>query len=126
VCALTFALVIDDPNRFPRTRDVGAYLGLVPKQDQTGQTDPALRISKAGHRYLRGLLMQCAKKILRKGAPDTDLKRWGSVIAERGGKRSKHVAAVAVARRLAVTLLAIWKNGVEYQPIREVPESTAT
>ena len=126
VTALTFVLVIDDPTRFPRTRDVGAYLGLVPKQDQTGETDPALGISKAGHRYLRGLLLQCAKKILRADAPDTDLKRWGTALAARGGKRAKHVAAVAVARRLAVTLLAIWKSGADYIPNREVPVTTAT
>jgi transposase len=123
--ALTFVLVVDDARRFPRTRDIGAYLGLAPKQDQTGQTDPALRISKAGHRYLRALLVQCARRILMKKAPDSDLKRWGAQIAARGGKRAKHVAAVAVARRLAVILLAMWKNETDYVAIREVAVNTA-
>jgi len=112
--ALTFVLVIDDPARFRRTRDIGAYLGLVPKQDQTGETDRALSISKTGHRYLRVLLVQCAKKILSTHSPDSDLKRWGSAIAERGGKRAKQVATVAVSRRLAVTMLAMWKSGATY------------
>jgi transposase len=115
VTALTFVLVIDDPARFPRTRDIGAYLGLVPKQDQTGESDKALRISKEGHRYLRGLLTQCAKKILSSRSPESDLKRWGTSIAARGGKRAKQVATVAVARRLAVTMLAMWKSGGEYR-----------
>ena len=105
--ALTFALVIDDVNRFSRSRDVAAYLGLVPKQSQTGDTDPAMRITKAGDRYLRSLLVQCAKKVLRNTAPDCDLKRWGSAIAARGGKRAKQVATVAVVRRLAITLFAL-------------------
>lgn len=117
--ALTFALVIDDVNRFSRTRDVAAYLGLVPKQAQTGDTDPSMRITKAGDRYLRSLLVQCAKKILTTKAPDCDLKRWGSAIAARGGTRAKHVATIAVARRLGITLFALWKNGVDYIPIRE-------
>lgn len=124
--ALTFAMVIDDPQRFPKARDVGSYLGLVPKRSQTGETDPALRISKAGHHYLRGLLVQCAKKVLRDSAPASDLKRWGSQIASRGGKRAKHVAAVAVARRLAVTMLTLWKSESDYVPIREVAVTTAT
>jgi transposase len=119
VTALTFALVIDDVNRFSRSRDVAAYLGLVPKQAQTGDTDPSMRITKAGDRYLRSLLVQCAKKILGAKGPDCDLKRWGSVIAARGGKRAKQVATVAVARRLAITLFALWKNDVDYIPIRE-------
>lgn len=114
--ALTYVLVVDDAARFPRTRDIGAYLGLVPKQDQTGETDRAMRISKAGHRYLRGLLTQCAKKVLRDDSPDSELKRWGTAIAARGGKRSKQVAAIAVARRLAVTMLAVWKSGGRYDP----------
>jgi transposase len=126
VTALTFALVIDDPQRFPRTRDVGPYLGLAPRQDQTGDSDPSLHISKAGNRYLRGLLTQCAKKILSKNAPDTDLKRWGLRLAGNGGKRAKHVATVAVARRLAVTLLAIWKSGNDYEPNRGDAMTTAT
>jgi transposase len=126
ITALTFVLVVDDPNRFTRTRDIGPYLGLAPRQDQTGQSDPALHISKAGNRYLRGLLTQCAKKILRKDSPETDLKRWGSAIAARGGKRANHVATVAVARRLAVTMLAVWKSGEDYVPNREVATATAT
>jgi transposase len=125
VTALTFALVIDDVYRFSRSRDVAAYLGLVPKQAQTGDTDPSMRITKAGDRYLRSLLTQCAKKILRVNAPDCDLKRWGSAIAARGGKRAKHVATVAVARRLAITLFALWKNDVDYIPIREGTMTTA-
>lgn len=114
--SMTFLLTIGDPARFRRKRDVAAYLGLVPRRDQSGGTDKQLRISKAGDSYLRRLLVGSAQYILGPFGPDTALKRKGLKLAERGGPRAKRKAVVAVARNLAVLLLTLWRNEDIYQP----------
>lgn len=129
VTALAYVLTIDDPGRFEQSRDVGAYLGLVPKRDQSGQCDKQLSITKTGDAFMRRLLLQAANYILRKPSPDTDLKRWGLGIAERGGRRGRQRAKVAVARKLAVLLHRLWTTGEVYQPVgyhrgTAVPAST--
>lgn len=113
--SLSFILTIGDPTRFARKRDVGAFLGLVPKRDQSGETDKQLHISKAGDSYLRKLLVGCAQYILGPFGPDTALKRKGLKIAESGGARAKRKAVVAVARNLAVLLLTLWHDEEIYQ-----------
>jgi len=117
VTSLTFVLRIDDPARFGRSRDVGAYLGLTPGQHSSGESQPQLRISKTGDRMLRCLLVQCAHHILHRG-PDSDLKRHGKAIAERGGKNSRKRAVVAVARKLAVLMHRLWVSEQPYDPLR--------
>jgi transposase len=117
VTALQYVLTIGDPNRFEHSRDVGAYLGLTPRRRQSGDIDQQLRISKAGNRRLRSLLVQCAQYLLGRFGPDTDLKRWGSRMAERGGKNAKKRAIVAVARKLAVLLHRLWISGDTYHPL---------
>lgn len=116
--SLTFILTISDPTRFGRKRDVAAFLGLVPKRDQSGETDKQLRISKAGDSYLRKLLVGSAQYILGPFGPDTALKRKGLKLAERGGPRAKRKAVVAVARNLAVLLLTLWHDEAIYQANR--------
>lgn len=116
--SLTFILTIGDPTRFRRKRDVAAFLGLVPRRDQSGETDKQLRISKAGDAYLRRLLVSAAQYILGPFGPDTALKRKGFKIAERGGPRAKRKAVVAVARNLAVLLLTLWHDESIYQANR--------
>src|SRR5207302_9002510 len=116
--ALTFVLTVEDRERFQKSRDVGCYLGLRPKQSESGQSQPQLRIPKEGDRYLRMLLVQGAHGILKRGSPDTDLKRWGLKLAERGGKNAKKRAVVAVARKLAVLLDRLWVCGEGYEPLR--------
>lgn len=116
--SLTFILTVGDPARFKRKRDVAAFLGLVPRRDQSGETDKQLRISKAGNTYLRKLLVGCAQYILGPFGPDTALKRKGIQLAERGGPRAKRKAVVAVARNLAVLLLTLWHDEAIYQPLR--------
>ncbi|MGL5016496.1 MAG: IS110 family transposase [Luteolibacter sp.] len=113
--SMTFILTIGDPTRFARKRDVGAFLGLVPKRDQSGETDKQLHISKAGDSYLRKLLVGCAQYILGPFGPDTALKRKGLKIAGSGGARAKRKAVVAVARNLAVLLLTLWHDEEIYQ-----------
>jgi transposase len=99
--ALTYVLTLENPNRFAKSRDVGPYLGLVPKQEESGDSQPQLRISKAGDVMLRRLLVGSAHYILGPFGPDTDLRRYGLKLCERGGKNAKKRAAVAVARKLA-------------------------
>ena len=118
ITALCFVLVIEDPARFARAREVGAYLGLVPKRDQSGAVDKRLGISKAGNAYLRRLLVSAAQYILGPFGPECDLKRRGMELAERGGRGAKQKAVVATARKLAVVMLALWQNQEDYQTTR--------
>jgi transposase len=117
VTSLQYVLTIGDPNRFAHSRDVGAYLGLTPRRRQSGDVDQQLRISKAGNRRLRSLLVQCAQYLLGRFGPDTGLKRWGARMTERGGKNAKKRAIVAVARKLAVLLHRLWVTGDTYWPL---------
>lgn len=114
--ALAFVLVIDDPRRFRRSRDVGAYVGLVPRLDESSASSPQLRISKAGDPLIRRLLVSAAHYILGPFGPPCDLRRHGEGIAARGGKNAKKRAVVAVARKLAVLLHHLWVSGATYAP----------
>lgn len=116
--ALAYVLVLEDPKRFPRVRDVGSYVGLVPRLDETGESQPQLRITKAGDELLRRYLVQAAHYILGPFGPDTDLRRWGTALMMRGGKNAKKRAIVAVARKLSVLLMRLWANGAVYEPLR--------
>jgi transposase len=115
--ALTFVLTIDDPARFQRSRDVGAYLGLVPRRSQSGDSNPQLRISKRGDAMMRRLLVNAAHYVLQRG-DDSDVRRHGLKICERGGKNAKKRAVIAVARKLAVLMHRLWITGEEYEPLR--------
>jgi transposase len=116
ITALAFVLTIETPDRFEKSRTVGAYLGLTPRRDQSGETDKQMHITKAGNRYLRKLLVGCAHYILGSFGPDCDLRRYGERIAARGAKRAKKCASVAVARKLAVKLHRLWADAAEYKP----------
>lgn len=116
--ALTYVLTLEDPARFPDPRAVGSYLGLRPRQADSGDLAPQLHITKAGDEMLRRLLVSSAHYILGPFGPDTDLRRWGLGLAERGGSRGKRLALVAVARKLAVLLLRLWITGEAYEPLR--------
>jgi transposase len=98
-------LIIRDPKRFKKSRDVGAYLGMVPRKQDSGQRETQLGITKAGDSFLRRLLVGSAHYILGPFGEDSDLRRYGKKIAERGGKNAKKRAVVAVARKLSVLLL---------------------
>ena len=95
--ALTFVLTVEDRERFQKSRDVGCYVGLRPRRSDSGQSQPQLRITKEGDNYLRKMLVQGARYILGWRGRDTDLRRWGLKLAERGGKNAKKRAIVAVA-----------------------------
>lgn len=116
--SLTFVLTVDDPRRFAKSRTVGSWTGLAPRVQASGDNDPQLSISKTGCAYLRRLLVQSAHYILGPLAKDSDLRRFGLRICERGGKAGKARAAVAVARKLAVLLHRLWVTGRPYEPLR--------
>lgn len=122
VTSLAFVLVVARKDRFQRNRDVGAYLGLVPRKLESGDQDPELSITKTGDEFLRRLLVQCAHYIMgRNCRVDSDLRRFGLALAARGRKNAKKRAAVAVARKLAVLLLSVWKSRSKYVPLRNAP-----
>jgi transposase len=116
--SLGYVLTLENPDRFVKSRDVGPYLGLVPKQEDSGDSQPQLGISKAGDMMLRRLLVGSAHYILGPFGPDTDLRRYGLRLCERGGKNAKKRATVAVARKLAVLLHRLWVSGEVYEPLR--------
>jgi transposase len=116
--ALSYILTLQSPDRFQKGRSVGAYLGMVPARRQSGEQDPQLRITKEGDGYVRRLLVQAAQYQLGPFGPDSDLKRFGKRLAERGGKNARRRAVVAVARKLAVLLHHLWRTGEVYEPLR--------
>ena len=96
---------------------MGPYLGLVPRQSQSGEREPQLSITKAGDPLLRRLLVQSAHYILGPFGPDSELRRWGLRLAGSGSSRDKKRAVVAVARKLAVLLHRLWLTGEVYTPL---------
>lgn len=118
VTSLAYLLTIENPGRFAKSRDVGPYVGLVPKQFDSGDSRPQMRITKTGDRMLRQLLVQSAHYMIGPFGEDSDLRRHGLKIAARGGKNAKKRAAVAVARKLSVLLHRLWVTAEEYEPLR--------
>ncbi len=114
--ALVYLLTLEDKGRFAKSRSVGAYIGLRPKKDQSGDGDKQLRITKAGDPFLRRLLVVSANFILGPFAEDSDLRTWGMDLCKRGGKKARRRAKVAVARKLAVLLHRLWVTGEVYEP----------
>src|SRR2546423_1998061 len=121
---LTFLLTLEDPHRFRKSRDVGCYVGLQPGRRNSGQSEPQMHISKEGDPYLRTLLVQGAHHILGPFGADSDLRRWGLKLAERGGRNGKKRAIIATARKLAVLLHRPWVSGEVYEPLRNNSRAT--
>ena len=113
--AMTFVLTLGRAERFAHSRDVAGFLGLRPKQRQSGARDPQLGISKSGDPYLRKLLVQCSHYILGHWGRDSALRRWGLAKSE-GGQKATLRAIVAVARKLCVLLHRLWVSGEFYKP----------
>jgi transposase len=116
IVSLAFVLTIDEPTRF-RSRDVGPYLGMVPRKKSSGGSDPKLHITKAGDHAMRRLLVLSANYILGRFGPDCDLRRFGLKIAADGSPANKKRARVAVARKLAMLMHRLWITGEEYDPL---------
>ncbi len=114
VIAAAYVLTLDGVDAVAHSRSVGAFLGLRPRQSQSGDSDPEHNISKTGNIYLRRLLVQGAHYALGWFGLDSALRRWGQKLAGGGGQRSKKRAVVAVARKLAVLLHHLWRTGQSY------------
>ncbi len=126
ITALTFVLTIERADRFADPRSVGAYLGLVPRRDQSGDTDKQLPISKTGNHFLRKLLVQCAQYKLGHFGQDSDLRRYGeNLYKTKGSKAAKRKAVIAVARKLSVLMLTLWQRDCDYEPLKNAKEKEA-
>ena len=116
IVSLSFIALVDDPGRFRRAGDIGAFLGLTPRRYQSGESDYSGRISRCGDAPMRALLFEAATCLIHKVKRFSSLKSWAVRLA---GRRGIKRATVATARKLAVTLLALWRNGTEFQWTRE-------
>lgn len=123
--ALGYVLTIDDPHRIVRSRSAGAFFGLVPGSDDSGETHQQRRITKEGDGFCRRLLVTAAQYILGPFGRDCDLRRHGEAIAARGAKNGRKRAVVAVARKLAVLLHRLWITGEDYVPLHQVSGNPA-
>src|SRR5947207_5034539 len=115
--ALGYVLTIEDPHRIIRSRSAGAYFGLVPGSDDSGEKHEQRRITKEGDCFCRRLLVNAAQYILGPFGIDSDLRRHGLAIASRGGKNAKKRAVIAVARKLAVVMHRLWIHNEQYNPL---------
>ena len=118
--ALTFRATIDRPDRFRRSRDVGAHLGLTPRRYQSGETDVQGRISRCGDELARTALYEAAHSLLIRSTKWSALRAWGMNVAKRRGMAR---ARVAVARKLAVILHRIWADGTEFRWTKQAAAS---
>ena len=124
ITSLAFVLTVEDPVRFTKSREIGPYLGLVPRRRQSGHSAPELHITKTGDRQLRRLLVGCAHYILGPFGPDSDLRRWG-LSHSPAGRGARKRTTVAVARRLAVMLHHLWVSGEVYEPLHRATPAPA-
>ncbi len=111
ITALAFHSAIDEPSRFRRSRSVGAYVGLTPRRFASGEVDWTGRISKCGDRMLRTYLFEAAGVLLTRVPHWCRLKAWGIRLVKRIGFKK---AKVAVARKLAVMLHRMWRDGTDF------------
>lgn len=112
ITAFTFKSCIEDPGRFARSADAGAYAGLVPRRFQSGERDTKGHITKAGDAMLRSALYEAANNLLARVKRPCALQRWGKALAQtKGAKRAR----VAVARKLAILLHRLWLSGTSFQ-----------
>jgi len=118
--SLGYVLTLEEPQRFGRSRAVGAFVGLTARQYDSGESQPQLRITKAGDPFLRRLLVQSAQYMLGPFGEDCDLRRWGLKLMRGGNNKIlRNKAVVAVARKLAVLLHHLWLTGEVYEPLRQ-------
>ena len=116
--ASTYVATLDDPTRFARSTHVAAYLGLVPRVHQSGETHYHGRISKEGDKLLRWLLVEAAHVLLTRTKRTCALKRWGLKLAK---KRGQGKAKVAVAWKLAILLHRLWVTETPFTPVPSRP-----
>src|SRR5262249_10243260 len=111
VTAASFVAAVERPESFTRSRNVGAWLGLTPRRYQSGEVDYKGHISRRGDSRLRALLYEAAMRLLTRVRADSALRRWGLALKKRLGFKR---AAVALARKMAVVLHAMWRSGTAF------------
>ena len=116
VVSLSFIALIDEPGRFSKARDVGAFLGLTPKRHQSGEVDWSGRVSKCGDHAMRHLLFEAASSLINRVRCFSPLKSWAVRLAAKRGFRK---AAVAAARKIAVLMLTLWKKDTDFKWTKE-------
>jgi transposase len=118
ICALTFYAAVDDPHRFSRSTEIGSYFGLAPRIRQSGLTSRRAKISKMGNKSVRSLLVHSASLYLLFEKGGSDLRDWTLRLEQRRGRAPSRVA---LARKLAVIMLTIWKGGGHFKPKHRLP-----
>jgi transposase len=113
ITALAFCAAVDVPERFKRSREIGAYFGLVPRRHQSGEIDYSGSISKCGDRRVRTLLYEAANVMLTRYKGPLKLKEWAFAIGKRSTMRK---ARIALARRLAILMHAMLRHNTEFKP----------
>jgi len=113
ITALAFRATVDKAERFAHSRDVGAHFGLTPRRYQSGETDRSGTITKTGDALMRHALYEAATSMLVHATKPSALRNWALVVAKRRGLQK---ARVALARRLAVVLHRMWRDGSVFQP----------
>ena len=111
--ALSFYCAIENPHRFPSAADIGSYFGLAPRLVQSGNYSTRKGITKHGDKRTRAILVIGATSALREQAKGSYLKDWGLALRHRAGSKK---ARVALARKLAVVMLRMWKDGSRFDP----------
>jgi transposase len=122
ITALSFRATIDDPGRFANARAVGAYLGLTPRRYASGEIDRQGRISKCGDRQTRGYLYEAANVLLYRVTRWSALKAWALRLKRRAGHKK---AAVALARKIAVVLTRMWRDGTTFRWTKQPRQAAA-
>jgi transposase len=122
ITSLAYASTIDDPRRFARSANAGAYLGLTSRRYQSGEVDRGGRISKCGDGMARSLLFEAANVLLTRVKRPSALKAWGMRLAKRAGAKK---AKVALARKMAVILHRMWMDNARFRWIGEEKEAKA-
>ena len=112
ICALSFYTAIEDPHRFRKASDIAPYLGLAPRRHQSGGLSRTLGIMKSGSKLTRTHLVTAAT-VFGNTAPDCELKRWFIALRSRAGSKR---ARIALARKLAIILLTMWKRRAQFEP----------
>lgn len=121
VCALSFYSAVEQPSRFPRSSDVAAYLGLTPRLYQSGEVRRMFGITKMGNKLTRGHLYIAARNLLITKNQTSVLQDWSLALADRVGSGK---ARIAVARKLSILMLTMWKNGTNFEPRHRSEAST--
>jgi transposase len=115
ICALTFYAAVDDPHRFTCSSDIGSYFGLTPRLHQSGLASRLGHISRMGNKAARTALVHASLKFMQWGDADSALHRWASSVEQRRGRGR---ARVALARKLAIIMLSMWKRDECFDPRR--------